>query len=350
MQNIVSTRLNHVAALGLGAVALFIVMYLFSNIFLILAVSLLFALLLDPLVRYIERQGFNRLSATVLVFGIIFIVAYFSFSFLIPKILEQLSSLGLIVKDLSLQEEVNQFENELRKVFRFLPEGVIAQQLEQLFSTSVEGFLAQSSRMLSNVFTVIALSVIVPFTTFFIVKDRAKILAGVLNILPNKYFEMSYWIIKKITNQLGRYVRGWILDATFVGFACGLSFYLIGIDNAIALGIIAGLGHLIPYLGPVIGGIPALFISVIQTGDFSAAPIIVVSVLLIYTLDNGIVQPYVFSKSVDMHPLIIILLIVAGSQILGLMGMLLAIPTATVLKTAAKEIYFAFKNYKIARL
>jgi len=67
-------------------------------------------------------------------------------------------------------------------------------------------------------------------------------------------------------------------------------------------------------------------------------------------LDNGFFQPYVFSKSVDMHPIVIILLIIAGSQLFGLIGMLLAIPTATVIKTATKEIYFAFKNYKIARM
>jgi predicted PurR-regulated permease PerM len=67
-------------------------------------------------------------------------------------------------------------------------------------------------------------------------------------------------------------------------------------------------------------------------------------------VDNGIVQPYVFSKSLDMHPIIIILLIIAGSQLFGLPGMLLAIPAATVIKSAAKEIYLGFKNYNISRI
>ena len=72
--------------------------------------------------------------------------------------------------------------------------------------------------------------------------------------------------------------------------------------------------------------------------------------LIVYAADNGFVQPYVFAKSVDMHPIVIIILILAGSQLLGVIGMLLAIPFATVVRTAAKEIYFAYKNYKIARL
>ena len=161
---------------------------------------------------------------------------------------------------------------------------------------------------------------------------------------------MSYWILKKVSIQLGRFVRAWIFDATFVGTVMGVGLYFIGVNNALPLGVIAGLGHLVPYFGPVIGGVPAIIVAVIQTGDLSYAPFIILLVIITYTLDNGFVQPYVFSKSVDMHPIIIILLIIAGSQLFGILGMLLAVPTASVLKTAAKEIYFAFKNYKIARL
>ncbi|MCX7610574.1 MAG: AI-2E family transporter, partial [Ignavibacterium sp.] len=68
------------------------------------------------------------------------------------------------------------------------------------------------------------------------------------------------------------------------------------------------------------------------------------------TLDNGFVQPYIFSKSVDMHPLVIILLILAGGQLFGFFGMLFAIPVSTVIKTTVSEIYFVLKNYKLARM
>ena len=71
--------------------------------------------------------------------------------------------------------------------------------------------------------------------------------------------------------------------------------------------------------------------------------------LLIYAFDNGFIQPNVFSKSTDFHPLIIIILIIAGEQLLGIFGMLIAVPTATVIRTAAKEIYSGFKNYKIIK-
>jgi predicted PurR-regulated permease PerM len=167
-------------------------------------------------------------------------------------------------------------------------------------------------------------------------------------MLPNRYFEMSYWIMSRISIQLGRYVRGWIFDATFVGFSCGIGFALLGVPNAFALGIIAGFGHLIPYFGPVIGGVPAILLLIV-TNKFSVIPFIILLIILIYVFDNGFVQPYVFSKSVGMHPVVIILLIIAGEQLFGILGMLFAVPVATVIKTFAAEFYFALKRYKIAR-
>jgi predicted PurR-regulated permease PerM len=156
--------------------------------------------------------------------------------------------------------------------------------------------------------------------------------------------------LKKVTLRLGLFVRAWIFDATFVGLMIGFGFYFVGVPNALPLGVIAGLGHLIPYFGPVIGGIPAIIVSIVQHGDLSQVPLILLVVLITYTFDNGFVQPYVFGKSVDMHPIVIILLIISGGTLFGLMGMLLAVPVATVIKTFYKEINFAKKNYKIARV
>jgi predicted PurR-regulated permease PerM len=185
--------------------------------------------------------------------------------------------------------------------------------------------------------------------TFFILKDNTRIVNGILNIVPNKYFEFSYYVVNEIGVQLGRFVRGWILDAFIVGFMAAIGLTLLGIQNSVTIGFIAGLGHLIPYFGPVIGGLPAIIISLVQFGDFSKLPEISLMFLIIYTLDNGYIQPNIFSKSTDMHPLIIILLILTGSQLLGILGMLIAVPAATIIKTATREIYFGFKNYKIIR-
>lgn len=324
-------------------------LYAFSELFLVLAISLLISLVLDPIVSFIEKQRVQRLTAVILVLTTLTSLIYIGFSLLIPALMSQSSSLITALRDFSLTQELSKIEIALHQIFPFLERDFIARRLEKIVTGSIEMTLNQFTGFIKNIFSIFTIAVILPFTTFFFLKDKEEIIKSFLDMLPNKYFEMSFYISRKVSRQLSRYVRGWILDALFVGISCGLGFYLLGINSYLTLGIIAGLGHLVPYFGPIIGGIPALLISLLQHGDFSHAPQIFLLLGLIYVIDNGIVQPYVFSKSVNMHPVVIIMLIVAGSQIGGVFGMLLAVPTATVVKTAIAETYKGYKNYRITR-
>ncbi|MEO8399849.1 MAG: AI-2E family transporter [Ignavibacteriaceae bacterium] len=333
-----------------GSILLLSILYLLSDILIILAVSILLAFIFNPFIKLLEQEGFDRLSGTIMVLVTVGLFFYLGLSFLIPKFVYQMNQLIETIRVYSLHRQIIDIEKEVYKYLPFFTPGELAKKIEQFISLQIINSFDQVSTLLSSIVSIVAILIIVPFITFFLLKDSQKIFKSLISIVPNNYFEMSYWILKRITVQLGRFVRGWVFDAAFVGFSCGLGFYLIGIDNALPLGVFAGLGHLVPYLGPVFGGIPAIIISVIQFGDLSHVPFIILLLLGVYAIDNGIVQPFVFSKSVDMHPIIIILLIIAGSQIYGILGMLLAIPVATVIRTASKEIYFAFKNYKIAKI
>lgn len=324
--------------------------YLLSDIFIILVLSVLLSLIFEPFVKLVEDKGVSRLVSTALTFLITGLIVYLIFSYIIPRLSNQVNQIVELLKDISIHNQIILIEKEIHEYLPFFKVGTLAKNVEGTISSYIVNSFNEISTLLSSIVSIIAILVIVPFITFFFLKDSRKIFRGILNVMPNKYFEMSYWIIKKISLSMGRFVRAWIFDATFVGLCCGLGFYFIGIDNALILGVIAGLGHLVPYFGPVIGGLPAAVISIIQFGDLSRIPLLTLTIAIIYAIDNGFVQPYVFSKSVEMHPIVIILLIIAGGQLFGVLGMLLAVPTATVIKTAAKETYYAFKNYKIARL
>ena len=336
-----------IALIALAAFIYFF--YLLSNIFVLVALSVLLGFIFAPLVRLFEGKGFSRTLATLSVFITFGFFVYLSLSFVIPKLYSQMDQVILELKNFSLNDKLNILETKILSVFPFFHPGELAKKVETIISTSFNNAINHITGFVSSIFSVMAFLIIVPFVSFFLLKDSAAIQKSLIHIMPNKYFEMSYWILKRVSLQLGRFVRGWIFDATFVGLVIGFGFYFIGLPNALPLGVIAGLGHLIPYFGPIIGGVPAIILSIMQTGGLSQVPMIMSIILLTYTVDNGFVQPYVFSKSVDMHPVIIILLIIAGSELFGLIGMLLAVPTATVLKTAATEIYFAYKNYSIAK-
>jgi predicted PurR-regulated permease PerM len=302
------------------------------------------------LVKRLEKEGLNRLPATLIVFIVVGFTGYWFLSFIIPQLSYQMNQLISALKHYSTHENMLEIEKEIYRYFPVFYPGELSKAIERLIDSQKFKSIESIPAILSGIVSVIAILVVVPFITFFLIKDSRKIFRSFLMVMPNRYFEISYWIIKRVRIQLGRFVRSWIFDATFVGVSCGLGFYLIGIENALPLGIIAGVGHLVPYFGPLIGGIPAAMLSITQYGDLSRIPLIAMLLTIIYLLDNGFVQPIVLSKGVNMHPIAIILLIIAGSQLFGIIGMLLAIPVATVIKTAAKEIYFAFKNYMIARI
>ena len=326
------------------------VLFLLSDLIIILALSVLLAFIFSPFVFLLEQRGFSRLSSTLIAFAGLAIIIYLSLSVVIPKFSYQMNQLITRLEQFSLTDQLKTVQDWLAESLPFIDFTNLTTRLEEVISTQLVNSVESVSLLVSGIVSVIAVLVIVPFITFFIVKDSKKILQGILQMVPNNYFEMSYWIIKKVSLQLGLFVRAWIFDAAFVGTLLGFGFFIIGIPNALPLGVIAGLGHLIPYFGPVIGGVPAIILSIMVNGDLSQVPLIILVVLSVYTVDNGFVQPYIFGKSVDIHPILIILLIIAGGQLFGLIGMLLAIPVATVIKTTAKEIYFAFKNYRIVRI
>jgi predicted PurR-regulated permease PerM len=333
-----------------GGCSLAYLLYLISDVLVILIISILIAFIFEPFVTILEKKGLNRITSIIAAFASTAVIIYLAFSFLVPNFILQMNQFVSMLQVISLHDRIIAIEKVIHNYLPFFTLGELSKRIEEFISSSIINSVDRITSILSSVLSIMILVVIVPFITFFILRDSKIIMRGLLQIVPNKYFEISYWIMKKVTLQLGRYVRGWIFDAAFVGVACGTGYYITGVKNALPLGLISGLGHLIPYLGPVIGGVPAIVISVIQYGDFSHVPSIILMIAIVYTIDNGLVQPFVFSKSIGLHPLIIIFLILIGSQLAGVIGILLAIPTATVLKTLAKEIYFAFKNYKIAKL
>lgn len=343
-------RIKSYSLIALSFLLAAFLFYQFIDIFAMLAVSILIAMIFSPVVEFLEERGLNRLLSVIIVFVLVGLLTFSSLSYLLPKILEQLDTLNNTLTQENLQNLLLQFEKSVKSVFPIFNSVDFVQRFSNLFQNIILDLVNNLTNIFYRIISIVAILVIVPFMTFFLLKDNKRIIRGLINIMPNKYFEVSYAVLRKIGIQLGRFVRGWIFDAFLVGLLSGIGLTALGINNAASIGFVAGVGHLIPYFGPIIGGIPAMLISLVQFGNFSMLPSIVLMFLGVYTIDNGLIQPNVFSKSTDMHPLIIILLILVGSQTAGVLGMLLAVPIATVIRTAAKEIYLGYKNYKIIKI
>lgn len=324
--------------------------YLFAEIIAMLIISLLLAMIFNPIVDFLEKKGLPRLLSVISVFVLTGLFFFGLLSFLLPKIVSQFNQLSFALTPENIKLLIGDIEKKLITFFPFLNSADLANRFVAFIQNIILSWVNNLSNILSSIVSIVAILVIVPFLTFFILKDNRILMKGIVNIMPNKYFEVSYSVIKKISIGLSRFVRGWILDAFLVGLMSGIGLALLGIQNSASIGLIAGVGHLIPYFGPIIGGIPAIVISLIQFGNLSMLPNILLLFILVYTFDNGFIQPNIFAKNTDLHPLVIILLILIGSEILGIFGMLIAVPAATVIKTATREIYNGYKNYKIIRV
>jgi len=323
--------------------------YLFFDLLIMISIAILIAMIFNPVVGLLEARGFTRfVSVMIVLIGSAFLFLW-GLSFFIPTVLTQMNAIAKNINQQKLSLVLQQVQDSVHGYLPFLDVSDLAQKLSQFISELFFNSISNLSKIVSSIVSVAALVIIIPFMTYFLLKDNKKIIKGVINIMPNKYFEMSYSVIHEISLQLGKFVRGWIFDAFMVGLLSAIGLTILGIKNSITIGVVAAIGHLIPYFGPIVGGVPAILFSIVQFGDLSKLPAIIIMFLAVYALDNGFIQPKVFSETTDFHPLAIILLIIAGSQLMGVLGMLLAVPVATVVKTAAKEIYMGYKNYKVIK-
>jgi predicted PurR-regulated permease PerM len=188
---------------------------------------------------------------------------------------------------------------------------------------------------------------IIPFITYFILADGDIAVKKFVERIPNKYFEMSLNIMNKLGNELVSYMRGLILECSIVGGLSIIGFMIIGVPYAILIGVLTGIANLVPYLGPIAGASLALIASLTVTGDFRMFVPIAILSIIIRLIDDFALQPLCFGKSLDMHPVAVVLTLIIGHQLMGIPGMVISIPIATILRVSATEAYWGLKHYTI---
>src|SRR5699024_1464915 len=202
--------------------------------------------------------------------------------------------------------------------------------------------LSQLPATLSNIIGIItnifSAMLIIPFATFFFIKDGSRIRRSLLQWIPNKYFEISLCLIDKIEDRLSTYFQSVLLESLFVAIASWLALSIAGLNNALTVGIVIGIANTIPYFGPIIGYFLSIIVSIIEVGNFSMVLPCVLAILIVQIIDNFFFQPIIFSRSADLHPVAVLFIILIGAETAGILGMLIAIPIATVVKITINQI------------
>jgi putative permease len=324
--------------------ACFAVACLFPTLLVALITALLLAFVLKPVVNYLEIYlGMNRTVAIACIFIVIILFLVMSLAKGVPVLLEHTKELYASFRSFPFDQKLNELVRDMAKGVPLINPQSATQKIRAFIDQSVESAEQNLASAASSAISFF----IVPFVTYFTLAQGDKAAKRLLERVPNKYFEMTLNVVDKIQSDLVGYLRGWILDSVIVGVMNVIGFYLIGIKYPILMGTIAGIANLIPYVGPFVGVIPVFIVSVTQTGDLSSIPPIALLTLVVQTVDNLVVQPLCFAKTVDMHPLTVIVVCIVGNQLMGVLGMLLAIPLYTILKVTAVESYWGLKHYRI---
>ncbi|NIR48528.1 AI-2E family transporter [candidate division KSB1 bacterium] len=326
----------------LGALLLYILPIL-KAVFSVLIIALFLAFLLDPIVNFFENRGLDRLLALVLVFAMILLIAILGLEYLAPVISQEIQQMSSGLEGNAPGDAMQLIQEKLGDKIPLLKNPRLQQELQ----SQIETLLSKSVSMLVGLFSAVVSAIMVAFITFFFLKDGRRMKKTLVSWVPNRYFEMALIILHKTSTQLGRYLRGQLLVASIVGSLSILALYLLEIRYYFFIGAMAGLANMIPYFGPLVGAIPAIIIAFVDTGSFSAVVAVAVAFASIQLIENIFVSPFIVSKSVELHPLTIIIAILIGGQLWGIFGMLLAVPTASILKVTAQELYWGLKNYRI---
>lgn len=341
---------------GIIAIAIVLVVvyliYTFINLVAYALVALVLSYLLDPLVNRIQAYGMNRTLAIVLVLTFVgFIIAGISTT-VFPTVGQQIVDLTRKLNLSNLQGVARKLDMQLNALFPFIPYGFLQEHLttlaQQIFN--VTGISTTISNIIGFFTNVFAAVIVIPFATFFFLKDGNYFRRTMLRLVPNRYFETTLTIIGKIESRLGLYFKSVALESLLVAMLSSLLLSIVGLQNALSVGIAIGIANSIPYFGPLLGYILSVIVAIFETGDFTLAGPCLLAVLFTQLIDNVIFQPFLFSRSANMHPIVILFAILIGAQIAGLIGMLLAIPVATIVKIVVVEIHWSLKNYYVFKV
>jgi predicted PurR-regulated permease PerM len=200
--------------------------------------------------------------------------------------------------------------------------------------------------------------ILAPLIFIFLGFDNGQIRRYFIGLVPNRYFELSLTLMDRLDNAIGKYLRGTLMECALVGLTLCLGLVLLGtpVGIAMTIGLVCGLVNAIPMLGTIIALVICLSYALIAENleplipglDPSNLPLyVMILVGITHVLDDVVFQPFVLGSAVSIHPLVVIVAIIGGSLIMGLWGMLFAIPTVVVVKTAVETLFKELKDYRI---
>ncbi|MDO5716536.1 MAG: AI-2E family transporter [Tissierellia bacterium] len=326
----------------LGIAGFFWVLHQYSSLrylFNAFITSLVIAYVINPAMKKLENKPyFNRRRAIILIYVIIFLVLLVLIVSILPRTISEFK--GLVTKFPGyLEKATNQLGDLSESIFgrdllniREKNFTDVLQELNINVQDNMKGLVSGVKTTVSKLFMMI----LVPIFVYYFLADKEIFIEEAKKWLPKKYKDKILDVGRAIDNRVVQYVKGKILMAVYVGVATGVFLGILRVDFAFVIGLITMIADIIPYLGPLLGLIPAVIFAFIDS------PIKALWVLLMYPFlqwtENNLIGPKILSDKLGIHPLFILIAILVGGFLFGFVGMIFALPVIIAAQVLYEEL------------
>lgn len=308
-----------------------------SELIYISFISMTFAYILNPIVNLFEKKGIKRGWGVLLVYLIIIAIIVIISIAIVPTMGEEFKSLSedlpSYIEDLS--NFFNDFYNWYSSNIDNLPDGfqsfkkTIDENLGAIQGYIISGLESFTSSII-NIFSKMLSIVMIPVLTFYFIKDKDLFKKRIILMIPKALRNDVLRVSREINTVLGGFLKGQLIVGLFVGITTIIALMILKIKFAFVIGIIAGIANIIPYFGPIIGIIPAAIFALLDD------PIKVIWVIIAFTgiqqFESNILSPRIVGETVGVHPIVVMISLLIGGSLMGILGMLLAVPVAATIK------------------
>jgi predicted PurR-regulated permease PerM len=323
----------------LVVVALFF-LYLIKEVLALIFVALIFAAAVDPWVDRLEKYKFPRGVSILLIYLVLFSLLFLVVYLLIPPIITQV---GQLAENFPLYyERVASLLDVLRE---YSAEHGVLENIQRSLTNLRDNLFGAASSIFNvvvNIFGGIFSFFVILVITFYLTVEESA-LKRTLIFLPRKYQDFSLHLVNKVQEKIGQWLKGQLVLCLIIGLMTYVGLLILGVNYALVLALVAGIGELIPYIGPIISAVPAVFLAFTQSPV--KALLVVILFVVIQQVENHILAPKVMQKAVGLNPIISIVALLIGAKIGGIVGIILAIPVATAISVVVSEFWSAKEKF-----
>jgi predicted PurR-regulated permease PerM len=331
---------------------LIVIIYSLEQVLIPVFISFIIAYALRPTVDWLERKKINRSMAVTSLFLAFFLLLTLLLVLLIPVIHEDINKLLV-----NLPQYVKNFQDERLPQF----EKLMGRRLPYSFSEFVNSRLSKISnlsydvleplskfalKILSNIldFIINLLNfILIPLFAFYFMRDYHKLEKMITDLIPLRYHDGFRSISREIDSVLSNFIRGQCAVCCLLAVCYSLGLYFIGIDLAVVVGVTSGILFIIPYVGTLVGIVWASILALIKFGDFLHVFYVLGWFGFVHLWEGYYFTPKLVGHKLGLHPMLVIVSLLIGGEVLGLLGILIAVPVTAILKVF---INYFLKSYK----